>query len=247
MIENKKELKQYLESVSNEEGLQYLHDWLLKRKIDKNLTHAPGQFELRSLCFPSIKYIHKKYGSGLYKKICDNIGLKSKYNYDWLLSFERNPTEILCDTREQSPYVKLDLPIKVSTLNFADYAPNPNPENLFIERKELSDWSGVMSKGYKRFEREIQRAKDNNAYVVILIESSYNDIQSINYLPHTKWIKATPIFLFKRARDLYLKFDNFQMVAGGTRTDCIQLFNKLVKIKNIKEYDLQYLVDIKGI
>ena len=39
----------------------------------------------------------------------------------------------------------------------------------------------------------------------------------------------------KRARDLYLKFDNFQMIAGGTRNECIQLFNKLVKIKNIRQ------------
>lgn len=246
-IKNKKELKQYLESLSDKEGLNYLKNWLLDRKKEKNLVYAPGQFECRSLCFPSIKYIHKKYGFDSYSQICKDIGLTLKYNYDTALSFEYEPIEVLCDSREQRPYVKLNVPIKVSTLNFADYAPNPNPENLFIERKELSDWSGVMSKGYSRFERELQRAKDENAYIIVLIESSYNDIESINYLPHTKWIRATPIYLFKRMRDLYLNFDNFQMVAGGTRNECIQLFNQLIKIKNIKQYDLQYLIDTKGI
>lgn len=246
-IHTKSELKQYLESVSPEEGVDYLKNWLRNRKIEKNLIYALGEFECRSLCFPSIKYIHKKYGIGSYEKICKDIGLKLRYNYGLLPEYFYSPTEIFCDSREQSPYIKLNLPIKVVTLNFADYCPNPNPENIFVERKEIGDWAGVMSKGYERFCREIQRAKNNNAYVIILIEGSYSDIQSINYLPQTKWIKSTPIFLFKRARDLYLKFDNFQMVAGGNRKECINLFQKLIKIKNIQTIDIQYLIDTKQI
>lgn len=245
MIDKKNDLKKYLKSNSKEDGLIYLKEWLLKRKQDKNLIYAPGQFECKSLCFPSIKFFHEYYGVGSYEKLCLELDLKFRYNYISSPNLEYNPTEIFCDTREQTPYSKLELPIKVIKLDFADYCPNPNPENLFIERKELSDWAGVMSKGYKRFEAEIQRAKENNAYIIILIESSYNGIQSINFLPQTRWIKATPTFLFKRARDLYLKFDNFQMVAGGTRKECIELFNKLIKIKDIKMFDIQYLLDTK--
>ena len=116
-----------------------------------------------------------------------------------------------------------------------------------MERKEISDWAGVMSNGYERFQKELQRAKDHNAYIIILIESSYNDLLSINYLPQTKWIKASSEFLMKKVRDLYLKFDNFQMVCGGTRKECISLFNKIIRIKNIQLFDIQYLINTNKI
>jgi hypothetical protein len=243
---DKRNLKKYLESISKEEGLNYLKNWLSRRKEIKNLIYAPGQFEVKSLCFPTISFFHKYYGQNSYEKICLELGLQLKYDYNNSPEIKHNPIEILLDSREQKPY-KLELPVKISTLNFADYCPNPNPENLFIERKELGDWAGVMSKGYERFVREIQRAKDNNAYIVILIESTYSDIQSINYLPQTKWIKASSEYLLKHARDLYLKFDNFQMVCGGKRSECIQLFDKIIKIKNIQTSDIQYFVDTKQI
>lgn len=240
---SKPNLKKYLESIPKSDGLNYLKNWLLKRKESKNLIYAPGQFELKSLQFPSIKFFHKYYGQNSYENLCLELGLKIRYNYNNLPVLKHNPTEIICDSREQHPYVKLDYPIKIQTLNFGDYCPNPNPENISIERKEISDWAGVMSKGYERFEREIQRAKEANSYVIILIEAKYSDLLSINYLPQTKFIKASSDFLLKRMRDLYLKFDNFQMIAPGNRKDCMNLFNKLVKIENLKIFDIQYLID----
>ncbi len=240
---DKRNLKKYLESVSKEKGLHYLKEWLLRRKKAKNLICAPGEFECKSLLFPSIKFFHKYYGRGSYENICREVGLIVRYCYDIVPEFKYSPKEILCDSREQKP-IKPELPIRITTLNFADYCPNPNSENVFIERKELSDWAGVMSKDYKRFEKELQRAKNSNAYIIILIEGTYSDIQSINYLPQTRWIKASSEFLLKRARDLYLKFDNFQMVCGGKRSECIELFNKLIKISNIQTFDIQYFINI---
>ena len=102
-----------------------------------------------------------------------------------------------------------------------------------------------MSKEYSRFERELERAKNNGAYIIILIEVKYSDLLSIEYLPQTKWVRASSEFLMKRARDLYLKFDNFQMIAGGNRTECINLLNKLVKINDIQTFDIQYLINCK--
>lgn len=242
---DKRNLKKYLESVNKEDGLKYLIDWLIKRKNSKNLIYSMGEFECRSLCFPSIKYIENYYGEGSYNKICLESGLKLKYNLNY--SPETNQIdEIIIDTRESKPY-NFDIPVKIQKLNFADYAPVPNPNNVFVERKEIGDWAGVMSNGYERFQKELQRAKDNNAYIIILIESKYSDLLSINYLPQTKWLKASSEFLMKRARDLYLRFDNFQMVCGGKRSECIELFNKIIRIKNIQTFDIQYLIDINKI
>ena len=243
---DKRNLKKYLESISKEKGLNYLKGWLLRRKESKNLIYSMGEFECRSLCFPSIKYIEKYYGGGTYNKICLESGLQIKYNLNY--SPETNSIdEIIIDTREARPYSFNNISSRIEKLNFADYCPIPNPNNIYIERKETGDWAGVMSNGYERFEREIQRAKDNNAYIIILIESSYSDLLAINYLPQTRWIKASSEFLMKRARDLYLKFDNFQMVCGGNRKNCIDLFNKIIRIKNIQALDIQYLVDTKQI
>ena len=238
---HKNHLKTYLLQKSKEEGLNYLKSWLLKRKECKNLTFAPGEFEVRSFQFPSIKFFHSYYGPNSYEDLCSNIGLKVRYDYNITPLLEQNFKEIIIDTRETKPY-KLDLPVKIETLNFADYCPNPNLNNIWIERKEIGDFAGVMSKQYDRFRREIQRAKDNKAYIVILIEAKYSDLLSINYLPQTKWIKATSEFLMKRARDLYLEFDNFQMVAGGNRGECISLFKKILCLKNIQTIDIQYLI-----
>ena len=37
------------------------------------------------------------------------------------------------------------------------------------------------------------------------------------------------------------------MVAGGSRKECIELFNKIIKIKDIKNLDIQFLIDNKQI
>jgi hypothetical protein len=243
---DKRHLKKYLEINSKEIGLEYCKNWLIRRKNQKSLIYSPGQFELKSLCFPNILSFHKLFGAQSYEKLCSEIGLINKYKYNLEISYGSKIEEIIVDTRESKPW-KLDLPVKIEKLDFADYCPIPNPQNIFIERKEITDWAGVMSNSYERFEREIQRAKDANSYIIIIIESKYSDLLAINYLPHTKFIKAKSEFLMKRMRDLYLKFDNFQMVAAGTRSESIKLFNKIITLNFIKEIDIQYYIENKQI
>jgi ERCC4-type nuclease len=45
-----------------------------------------------------------------------------------------------------------------------------------IERKSLNDLVGSLSKGYKRFRKEIIRAKENNIQLIILIEASMTKV-----------------------------------------------------------------------
>jgi ERCC4-type nuclease len=47
---------------------------------------------------------------------------------------------------------------------------------ISIERKSLSDLVGSLSKGYKRFRKEIIRAKENNIQLIILIEASMTKV-----------------------------------------------------------------------
>ncbi len=47
---------------------------------------------------------------------------------------------------------------------------------ISIERKSLGDLFGTLSKGYKRFRKEILRAKENNIQLIILIECSMTKV-----------------------------------------------------------------------
>jgi ERCC4-type nuclease len=47
---------------------------------------------------------------------------------------------------------------------------------LSFERKSLADCIGSLSKGYKRFKKEILRAKENKIQLVIVIEGSITDV-----------------------------------------------------------------------
>lgn len=65
------------------------------------------------------------------------------------------------------------------TLCVGDYAcefeDGFRPQVVF-ERKSLGDLYGTMGAGYKRFKREMERARDNGTDLVLLVESSLSDV-----------------------------------------------------------------------
>lgn len=90
--------------------------------------------------------------------------------------------KILIDTREQkklefnhifiSEVKKQKLLVGDYMVEFSDGFIPP----ISIERKSLGDLVGSLSKGYKRFRKEIIRAKENNIQLVILIEASMTKV-----------------------------------------------------------------------
>lgn len=90
--------------------------------------------------------------------------------------------KIIADTREQKvlefthPYIT---EIKREKLDVGDYGVEFNDGHIppvFFERKSLEDLVGSLSKGYKRFRKEIIRAKESNVLLVILIECSITKV-----------------------------------------------------------------------
>lgn len=90
--------------------------------------------------------------------------------------------KIIIDTREQKPLefqhhfitevVRQKLIVGDYMVMFKDgYIPP-----ISYERKSLSDLVGSLSKGYKRFRKEIIRAKENNIQLIIIIEGSLTRI-----------------------------------------------------------------------
>lgn len=245
---NKNNLKAYVKNLDANIIEDFLTKMLIKRKDSKNLEFAPTQVELRSVIMPSIVTFNK-YKLNYYD-ICAKLSLKNKFlNYEGeeLKFQESEKHQIMVDTREQNP-LKFKYQQQVAKLDFGDYTLNDLEKCCFtaVERKNLSDFIGTISAGYDRFNNEIQRAKNANYYLVVLIEESISDALSFNYLPHiSKKIKATPEFIFHRVRELNQKYDNIQFVFANGRKKASEILIKVLTGNCFhKKYDLQLLVDL---
>jgi hypothetical protein len=236
---DKRNLRKYLESISNEDGLSYLKNWLLKRKENKKIEFAPGEFEAKTLMMPSLTYWNKKYGINTYKQICLELKLQLSYDFDYSLYFKTYLKQIfLCDTREQVPLKLKDM--EVQKLDIGDYTLEGS--KIYIERKSLSDAISTLSGGYERFIKEIERCKNDNNYLIILIEEKYSNLQSFEYMPHIH-SKCDWTFISHRIRELLQNYPlNIQFLAVDGRKEAVKIIEKIFHIENdIRNLDLQYL------
>ena len=93
------------------------------------------------------------------------------------MSFKITPRQsdcvVIADSREQIPW-KLDpLPIEPGKLTTGDYALRDFPNEIAIERKELSDFVACCGRERDRFERELERLRGYRSHAVIIEASWY--------------------------------------------------------------------------
>ena len=82
--------------------------------------------------------------------------------------------KILQDSREQRP-LKFKIEAIKTCLNVGDYAALFSDNYQYpvvFERKGIGDLFGTLSKGYERFKKCIERAKEQNIKIIIAIEGS---------------------------------------------------------------------------
>ncbi len=240
---DKNELREWINNQPKDKALEYLTNWLKMRREIKGLVYTLGQFEARSLLFPSISFIIKNYGLENWKNCYKQAGLLEKYDYGTkIIINEGEVLNFIIDSREGKP---LDLPnCQVTKLNFGDYSIENNADKIYFERKSLNDFLGTMSAGFDRFDRELQRCQDENAYLVVLIEETYINLTSYPFLPHMKNVRAKPNFIASRFRYLIQKYPlNVQFFAVDGRKEAVRMINKIFRIKNVKNYDLQMRYD----
>ena len=87
--------------------------------------------------------------------------------------------KILIDTREQNPY-RFETPSEVGTIPVGDYSLVGFENNISIERKELNDLIGCLTKGRERFERELFKGKALD-YFALVVEDSLTDLVNGDY------------------------------------------------------------------
>jgi hypothetical protein len=248
---SKDNLNKWLKISDKDTIKKYITNWFKNRKEKKDLVYTPSQVELRSLIIPGINYIHNLFGD--YYEFCNSLGFINK-----LQSFDKLKTPIKLDgrriiwvdSREQYPLVFETITPKIKKLDYGDYmfANNEWTGKISIERKSLSDFLGTLSSGYERFKRELKRAQDDNAYVIILVEETlersldYKNLGLLNYR-----VNISPDYIFHRVRELNQEFKDIQFLFVNSHNAAAIMVEKLFSYgAQIKNYDLQLLLD-KGI
>jgi len=249
-------LRMWLKAQSEKDAKDYCMGLLLNRKQEKELVYAPSQVELRSILSPPIQYYNELFGD--YYQLCSEIDLENKYeNVNEITSaseWEKPEHKIFIDTREQKP-LRFSRGVEVRKLNYGDYAFSSKQAtcNCYIERKGLSDFVGTLSGGYERFIKEIERAKEDNAYLVVLIESKFNNAlhfneqrKSYNKEKVFKNVKATPEFVFHRVRSLSQKYPHIQFLFVNGRKEASRVVEKIFTCGcSYEKADLQLAYDLK--
>jgi len=247
---DKNNMKKWLKEQPIQRSQEYCKELLIKRKDNKNLIYSPTQIELRTIMAPSIIFYNKIFKN--YYDICSSIGLENKFIHPDLIGnhFQNKLTQkdiIYVDTREQS-WLKFNIPFEIKTLPFGDYACSNDNCSCFIERKSLSDFISTLSvKNYDRFKNEIEKARKNNGYIIVMVEETLANALSFQYLPHiSKKIKATPEYIFHNVRELLQSYDNLQFLFVNGRKEMTRLIESIFASKCFyKKIDLQLAYDMK--
>tara|TARA_Y100000310_G_scaffold264932_2_gene275756 strand:+ start:930 stop:1865 length:936 start_codon:yes stop_codon:yes gene_type:complete len=244
-------LKRWIKEQSEEIAREYCVNFLEHRKETRNLKYTPTEVELRTIMSPPTLFMDNILNG--YYKYSSKLGLINKFNSLPEKKIVRKSEDIdgeviYIDTREQKP-LKFELPMEIKTLNFGDYAFS-NAEasgNTYIERKSVGDFIGTMSGGFDRFRKEIERAVEKDAYLIVMVEESLSNCLSFNYLPHvSKKIRATPEFVFHNVRKLIQEYSNLQFLFVKNRGESVRLIQRIFVCGGAhKKIDLQLAYDMK--
>lgn len=250
---NKNNKNKWIKQQNLETRQDYLRQLLINRFNLKSWKYIPTQVEMRSCPeLFGINYYNQNFKEGYYE-LCKNIGYLSRefinINEKTILKNTRtlrgNP--ILVDSREQKMINWGNKEIKISTLPYADYCLEKDNYGIYFERKQLDDFINSMSQGFDRICREIERAKNNNDYIIMMVEDTLSNAMSFEYLSHiSKKIQATSSFIMHRTRELIQTFSNFQILFNKGRTELVQNMRFIMEYgENARNIDWMLASDLK--
>lgn len=247
---DKNNMKKWLKEQTIEKSQEYCQQILLKRKSDKKIIYTPSQIELRTIMSPSIIFYNKIFES--YYDLCSNLGFENKFIHPRNISTQfKNKLNlkntIYVDTREQN-WLKFEIPFEIKTLPYGDYTCDNDNCNCYIERKSLSDFISTLSTGnINRFKNEIEKAKKDNAYLIVIVEEELSNALSFKYLPHiSKKIKVTPEFIFHNVRNLIQDYNNLQFLFVDGRGEMKRIIESIFASNCFyRKIDLQLAYDMK--
>jgi hypothetical protein len=238
------ELEEWCETAPLEKTQEILLKLLSNRIKDKNLQYAPNHLELQLNDLPSLNLYKKFFKS--YGEACRRLEVEplfsKKLNKQFFLPDQKlESLKILIDTREQKP-----LKIQNSSLHkldFGDYtASGEHYNNTYIDRKSETDFKSTLSMGLSRFKKELQRARDFDSFLYVLVESSIAEIIKNNsFSPH----KSNLSFVWHNMRELTHEFARTcQFIFSGGRKQSEKIIPILLLAgPELWNSDIQYYID----
>lgn len=224
---------------------QYLANKLSQYMNIKSWSCSPSQSLFGSIhCLPKIDSF-EKFSKQPFNLFCAENNIKNIYDYSADKIVPREISQIIIDNREKRPLIikKKKINIISDTLSYGDYAENKN-SSLVIERKSKNDFFGTLSRDYDRFDRQIERAKCLNGYIVILVECQLSSI----LFGKKFFCNASPEFIMHRAREINKKYiNNIQFLFCDGRAECSRLIPIILGLsaEKVSSLDLQYYYDKK--
>ena len=229
---------------NKEDIKEYILKQLKNRIEQKQLKYAPNHLEIEINKLPPVDVYKKNFGG--YGQVCKALGHEPIYDKGITSKFFQKKDSIeeipiLVDTREQQPLsFENSKPLK---LDFGDYTmAGDNYTYTYVDRKSEGDFKGTLAGGFKRFQKELQRTKQFNAYLYIAVEGTLKGIERNNLFgPH----KSNLSYVWHNMRMLTHEFKGHcQFIFTGNRTNSELIIPKLLYYgKELWNVDLQYFID----
>lgn len=221
-------------------------DAIRRRKAAKGVSRVPCEVELRSLTLPPTSFLDRIFAKdgGYHAAVSREIGLEPRFKEviqkGFVFPDSTGEFKVVVDTREAKP-LDFSGSVKIGKLDYGDYFCPSNP-GVFFERKSLADLVGTMTAGFGRFNREIERAKSDKAYLVVLVESPINTALEFDKARFfSKTLKVTPKFVFHQIRAILQGHPNIQFLFLCGREEMVSTIKLLSRIGGaVRDIDLQH-------
>ena len=244
---NLSQLKQWFDREGpTEETKKYILGKLKNMIKDKDLTKSPCHIDLVLSDMPTVDMYKKCFGS--FSEACSQAKIRPRFPHNIVKGFfdkdcSYEKLEIFIDTREQKPLeFKKSKSLK---LDFGDYTLGGSSYSYtYVDRKSEGDFKSTMSVGFERFKRELERAREFNSFMYIVVESSIEKIKKNNvFSPH----KSNLAYIFHNARLLTREYsDVSQIIFSGGRKASQYLIPRLLGFgRPLWTCDMQYFIDKK--
>lgn len=237
--------KRWLDTQKEEVAKDYILEKLRYIVNKKNLSFLPPNLYFQLTDLGDFHTFNKFFGN--YNNLAKSLNIKPIFRVGCPKGFEK-PTPkipIIVDTREQKP-IKFDNSIS-NKLDFGDYtASGKFYSKTFVDRKSEADFKSTFSGGIDRFRREIDRCKDFNSYLFVVVESTIEQIKLNNYKKFRGNRRINLDYVWHNVKDIMMDYDNVQFVFTGGRNEMKDVISKILyfgdKLWNV---DVNYYLNDK--
>jgi len=233
----------YSSAPVSESRKVYLEEFLAHAK-HKNIDFIPCHNYFKFTNLSGVNVIKKIFESCAC--FADQSNLKQIYTEKlpknfWDVDERLDEMTVFVDTREQKPF-KFKNNI-INKLDFGDYVASGNYFNkTYVDRKSLEDFKGTFGKGYERFKQEVERAKQFDSYLFVVVEASIKQIEQEN---ESSKHPSKLNYIFHNLRDFLLSYpDISQIVFCDSREEANDITKRILFNGPILwDCDFQYFLD----